>query len=156
MPKRFPVIWLTGNTGSGKSTLAFAMRDYFNEKAPCDLAAARRVIVLDGDEMRETISTQEDLSPEGRRAHNLRVARLAHLLSEAGFLVLVSVIAPFKSVREELEPICHPLWVHIKREGLGSEDKPYEPPENPALVIDNDNLSIEESREQLQEFLSQL
>ena len=156
MPKRFPVIWLTGNTGSGKSTLAFAMRNYFNEEASCDLPAARRVIVLDGDEMRESISTQEDLSPEGRRVHNLRVARLAKLLSDTGFLVLVSVIAPFKSVREELEPICNPQWVYIKRKDLKSEDKPYEPPENSALVIDNDSLSIEEGREQLKKFLGNL
>jgi len=78
---RFPVVWLTGNTGAGKTTLAFGVRDYFNEKTQIDSPLARRIIILDGDEMRATVSVDEGLSPEDRRRHNLRVARLAHLLS---------------------------------------------------------------------------
>ena len=153
MNRRFPVIWLTGNTGAGKSTLAFGMRDSINEKLSCDHEMARRVIVLDGDEMRATVSVDEGLSPEDRRKHNLRVARLAHLLSESGYLVIVAVIAPFAKVREELQEICDPLWVYVKRSGLEGSDRPYEAPEQPDLLIDNDVLSIEEGQEVLQEFL---
>lgn len=153
MSKRFPVVWLTGNTGAGKSTLAQGMKAYFNDSSSCATELHRRIVVLDGDEMRATISTEEGLSPEDRRRHNLRVARLANLMSEHGFLVLVAVIAPFSSVREELSGICHPLWVHVKRSGLAGVDRPYEAPETPDLLIDNDVCDIETARSMLQDFL---
>ena len=153
---RFPVVWLTGNSGAGKSTLAFAVREHVNEELDTDHPIARRIIVLDGDEMRKTVSVDEGFSPEDRRRHNLRVARLAKLLSESGYLVLVSVIAPFAKVREELQGMCDPTWVYVKRSGLGAEDRPYEEPENPDLTIDNDVLSIEEGQEKLKQFLMKL
>ncbi|PIQ75852.1 hypothetical protein COU78_01840 [Candidatus Peregrinibacteria bacterium CG10_big_fil_rev_8_21_14_0_10_49_24] len=156
MPKRFPVVWLTGNTGAGKSTLAEGMREYFNEQEASGTAADRRIVVLDGDEMRATVSRDEGLSPEDRRKHNLRVARLANLLSEHGFLVLVAVIAPFSGVREELQVICDPKWVYVKRSGLGADDRPYEEPLSPDFLIDNDSVSIEEGRELLSVFIRQL
>jgi len=152
-PKLLPVIWLTGNTGAGKSTLAFAMREFFNCRAPLEHSLSRRIIVLDGDEMRASISVDEGLSPEDRRRHNLRVARLAKLLHEAGHMVIVAVIAPFERVRSETSAICSPLWVYIKRSGLEAHDRPYEPPASPDAVIDNDALSREEAQEQLRQFL---
>lgn len=155
MSKRFPVIWLTGNTGAGKSTLAFGAREIINEQLPFESSMARRVVVLDGDEMRATVSVDEGLSPEDRRKHNLRVARLAGLLSDSGYLVIVSVIAPFAKVREELQEICDPTWVYVKRSGLGGEDRPYEAPESPDHMIDNDVLSIEDARQSLMAFLAE-
>ena len=148
--KEFPVVWLTGNTGAGKSTVAFSARDHFKSDP------SRNIIVLDGDEMRETISIDESLSPEDRRKHNIRVARLARLLQSQGFLVLVSVIAPFEEVRKEIRQICDPLWVHVKKSGLEAEDKPYEEPKKPSLVIDNDVLSAKEAKEKLVAYLGDL
>ena len=152
MSKRFHVVWLTGNTGAGKTTLAEGMKKYFNEGDQGD-DRARRIVVLDGDEMRATVSVDEGLSPEDRRKHNLRVARLAHLMSEHGFLVIVAVIAPFAAVREELQSICDPLWVYVNRDGLGGADRPYEAPVNPSLTIDNNTVSIVEGRNMLKNFL---
>ena len=146
------ILWITGNTGAGKSTLVFAAQQHFNNQS----AAAMRIVVLDGDEMRATISESEDLSPEGRRSHNLRVARLAKHLADQGFLVLVSVIAPFQAVREEIQEICDPKWIYIKRSGLETEDKPYEPPQNAGLEIDTDAASKEEGAAQLIEFIQKL
>ena len=153
MAARFPIVWLTGNSGVGKTTLTFALREHFNEKVDPTHPLARRVIVLDGDEMRESISRDEGFSPEDRRKHNMRVARLAALLRDSGYLVLVSVIAPFQSVREELQVMCDPTWVYIKRSGLDAFDRPYEAPENPSLLIDNDVLNIEEAREVFTEYI---
>ena len=152
--KEFPIVWLTGNTGSGKSMAAFAARDHFNTEV--SHPAMRRIIVLDGDEMRETISTEESLSPEDRRKHNIKVARLARLLQSQGFLVLVSVIAPFNEVRKEIQQVCDPLWVHVKRSGLEAEDRPYEEPTEADLVIDNDALSVKEGKEKLISYLATL
>ncbi|PIR53904.1 hypothetical protein COU75_03570 [Candidatus Peregrinibacteria bacterium CG10_big_fil_rev_8_21_14_0_10_42_8] len=155
MAARFPIVWLTGNSGAGKSTLAFALRERCNEYENASHPMARRVVVLDGDEMRETISRDEGFSPEDRRKHNMRVARLATLLRDSGHLVIVAVIAPFESVRAELQVMCNPLWVYIKRSGLGAADRPYEAPKNPDLLIDNDILSIEEAQEIFGSFLEE-
>jgi adenylylsulfate kinase-like enzyme len=150
---RLPVIWLTGNTGAGKTTLAFGIRDYCNNDLERCSSLYRRILVLDGDEMRATISVDEGLSPEDRRKHNLRVARLAALMSDHGFCVIVAVIAPFARVRSELDQICAPRWIYVKRSGLSGSDRPYEPPAHPDMVIDNDMLSIEEGRKQLKEYV---
>lgn len=145
MKTTYPVLWLTGNTGAGKSTLAFGVRAYFNEHVDPTHPLARKVVVLDGDEMRATVSVDDGLSPEDRRRHNLRVARLAKLLSEAGHLVVVAVIAPFTNVRAEVDAICAPTWVYVQRSGLGSPDKPYEPPMTPDFIVDNDHCNIQEA-----------
>ena len=155
MSGRFPIIWLTGNSGAGKSTLAFALRDQLNEHTDCSNPIARRVVVLDGDELRETISRDEGFSPEDRRKHNMRVARLAALLRDSGYLVIVAVIAPFQSVREELQVMCDPTWVYIKRSGLEDSDRPYEAPKMPDLLIDNDVLSIKEAQDVFAVFLEE-
>ena len=152
MSKRFRVVWLTGNSGAGKTTIAVGIEEYFNHQ-DTESPLARRIVNLDGNEMRSTISQDEGFSPEDRRRHNLRVARLANLLSEKGFLVLVSVIAPFDTVRTELQEICDPLWIYVKRDGLSAPDRPYEPPQSPALKIDNDTTSIEQARELMKNFL---
>ena len=152
---RFPIIWLTGNSGAGKSTLSFALRDYYNEELLGEHPLARRVITLDGDEMRQTVSVDEGFSAEDRRKHNFRMARLARLLQQHGFLVIVAVIAPFQGVREELEALCNPLWVYVHRSHLDAPDRPYEPPESPAYIIDNDRLSIPEARKALYTFIEE-
>lgn len=152
---RFPIIWLTGNSGAGKSTLSFALRDYYNEELQGEHLLARRIIVLDGDEMRQTVSVDEGFSPEDRRRHNFRMARLARLFQQHGFLVIVSVIAPFQGVREELEALCDPLWVHVHRSNLDAPDRPYEAPVSPAYTIDNDTLTTAEARIALQAFIEE-
>lgn len=149
----FPIFWLTGNTGAGKTTLARSIEKYFNEESSVAHPAAKRVIVLDGDEMRATISTQDSFSAEDRRTHNLRVARLAKLFQSKGFLVIVSVIAPFEKVRSEIDQICDPLWVYLKRSHLEAKDKPYEFPTHPVLVIDQDVLSVSEGSERLLKYI---
>lgn len=143
MSGHLPIIWLTGNSGAGKTTLAFGAQKYFNREKQSPYCG--RVIVLDGDEMRASISTEESLIPEDRRRHNLRVARLAKVLQAQDFLVIVAVIAPFQSVRDEIDAICSPVWVYVQRSGLSSHDRPYEPPAHPACVIDNDVLTRDQA-----------
>ncbi len=141
----FPILWLTGNSGAGKTTLAEAFEKYWNTRPSDDHPWSRRVLVLDGDEMRATVSTEDSLSADDRRKHNLRVARLAALMQKKGFLVVVAVIAPFASVRHEISLLCKPQWIYIKRSGLSAADRPYEAPKHPAHIIDNDILSKKEA-----------
>ena len=145
MNTRGKIIWLTGNSGAGKTTLSHGLINHYLQPQNQSFPYSGKIVSLDGDEMRATISLDEGFSPEDRRKHNLRVARLANLIADQGFLVVVSVIAPFDSVRDELGAICNPRWVYIKREGLEANDRPYEPPAHPDCTIDNDALTIEEA-----------
>jgi adenylylsulfate kinase-like enzyme len=127
------IFWLTGNSGAGKTSLAKGLQQRINNSKDLLIKA----ISLDGDELRASISTEEGFSREDRRRHNLRVARLAKLLAEQDFLVIVSVIAPFESLRQEISEICKPIWIYVKKDNLNSTERPYEEPQTPDLIIDN-------------------
>jgi cytidyltransferase-like protein len=123
-----PIIWLTGQTGSGKTTIARALQGQIGG------------IVLDGDEMRESISTGLGFGKQDREEHNLRVARLATVLSKKN-LVIVSVIAPFKQTRERIDVIAKPVWVYVERDIPGTKEKPYEAPKNYQVKVNSDQLA---------------
>lgn len=130
------VIWLTGNSGAGKTTLAYLLRERLN------------AVVLDGDEMRASISLGASFSKKDRLEHNLRVARLAKTLNSQGHNVVVSVIAPFQEIRDKIEGIITPYWIYIKG-GSKAKDRPYEPPKKANLIINPDKESILKSLERI-------
>ncbi len=119
----YPIVWLTGQSQSGKTTLAGAIKGLFGE-----------AVILDGDEMRESISA-EGFSREDRHAHNLRVARLAQVLSKQS-LVIVSVIAPFAQTRRQIDKLISPLWVLcLRREQKVGTEFPYELPNSSEVDV---------------------
>ena len=69
-----PIIWITGQSGSGKTTLAIALKKNVGG------------IILDGDEMRNTISTDLGFNKNDRERHNLRIAKLAKRYQEMSLL----------------------------------------------------------------------
>lgn len=112
-----PIVWLTGQSGSGKTTLAGAIK-----------SSLGNAVILDGDEMRESISA-EGFSREDRNTHNLRVARLALVLAKQS-PVIVSVIAPFAETRSQIDKLISPLWVLCSRHGQKEgREFPYELPD---------------------------
>lgn len=117
------IVWLTGNSNVGKTTLA----KRFADEIGC--------INLDGDEMRASISLGAGFSKEDREQHNLRVARLAKVLSKQGFDVIISVIAPFQSTRDKIAKIIPKCkWIYIKRLQKYDKSRPYEIPKDiPAI-----------------------
>jgi len=130
------VIWLTGNVGSGKTSLAYLLKERLN------------AVVLDGDEMRQSISLGAGFSKEDREEHNLRVARLASVFNAQGLNVVVSVIAPFRITRSKIAKVCNPYWIYIRGGEIG-DDKPYEVPDDPDVTIDPSIESLEQSLEKI-------
>ena len=90
---RAGVLWLTGLPGSGKSTIADEVEKLLFERGI-------RAYVLDGDTVRQTLSEDLGFSPEDRRENVRRVARTAQLMMDAGLIVIVSLVSPFRADRE--------------------------------------------------------
>ena len=130
------IIWLTGNMGSGKTSLAYLLKERLN------------AVVLDGDEMRASISLGAGFSKKDRNEHNLRVARLAKIFNSQGLNVVVAVIAPFQETRDQIAKICDPYWIYVRGGEIG-KDKPYEVPGSPNVTIDPTVESLSESLEKI-------
>jgi adenylyl-sulfate kinase len=153
------VVWLTGLPGAGKTTIATALQDQLrSEDIPVE--------ILDGDEIRASLSPELGFSQADRELHNRRVIYLARLLSRNGVVALVSLISPYRAVRDaaraELGRFVE-VWVkcsieecirrdpkgHYKRALDGKNPQmtgvqaPYEPPERPELILDTEQWSLE-------------
>ncbi len=157
------VIWLTGPSGAGKSTLARALEQKLKEMG-------KKVEVLDGDEVRKTLYPDLGFSDEARKLHNRVVIYMAKLLSRNGVFVIVSLISPFRVVREHARReigdfievyVYAPLEVRIQRDpkglyakamrgeikGLTGYDGVYEEPNNPEVFVDTSKMSVQEEVE---------
>lgn len=157
------VLWLTGLPAAGKSTIA----DRVEQKLQ---ALGRRTYLLDGDNVRHGLSRDLGFTDRDRVENIRRVAEVAKLMVDAGLIVIVSFISPFRSerrmARELLEEgefleifVDAPLEVCEARDPKGlyakarrgdltnftGIDSPYEPPEDPELRIDTTRLSPDEA-----------
>ena len=154
-------IWLTGLSGSGKSTIAKAL-----ERKLFDNGCA--AYILDGDNIRHGLNRDLGFSAEDRTENIRRIAEVARLMNEAGLIVITSFISPYKKDRAEAAELIGDNFVEVyvsadlktceQRDPKGLYKKarageipqftgisaPYEAPENPALSIETDKLSVEE------------
>ncbi|TDK92589.1 adenylyl-sulfate kinase [Mycolicibacterium mucogenicum] len=161
--QRGATIWFTGLPASGKSTLAVAV-----ERALVETGQV--AYLLDGDNIRHGLSDDLGFSA-GDRAENIRrVGHLARLLADSGVVALASLVSPLKSDRDtarELSTVAKLPFIEVyvstprseceKRDpkglyarakagelrGLTGVDAPYEPPENPDLVVDTTGADID-------------
>jgi bifunctional enzyme CysN/CysC len=161
------VIWFTGLSGSGKSTIATAL-----EKRLYSLG--RHTYVLDGDNVRHGLNRDLGFTDADRVENIRRVAEVSKLMVDAGLLVLVSFISPFRSERDAARSLMGegeflevfvdaPLDVCEARDPKGLYRKarrkelmnftgissPYELPENPDIHLDTANLSVNDAVERL-------
>ena len=92
MNQRPRCIWLTGLSGAGKSTLANTLEEDLHDKGSF-------VYVLDGDNVRHGLNRDLGFTEADRVENIRRVAEVARLMVDAGLIVLVSFISPFRSER---------------------------------------------------------
>jgi len=107
--------WFHGNSGSGKTRLAIEFH-------------VPNKIVLDADDARE-VWIDLGFSRVDRMTQNLRLARLAQLLSIQGYNVCVASICPYVILRREIKKICPTVtWVYVSGPGSkeASEEYPFE------------------------------
>ena len=156
------VLWFTGLSGAGKSTIANLVEKQLH-------AAGHMTYLLDGDNVRHGLNRDLGFT-EADRVENLRrVAEVAKLMVDAGLIVLVSFISPFKAERRAARELFGEgefLEVHVstpieeceKRDvkGLYAKarrgelknftgiDSPYEAPEHAELTIDTSKQSPED------------
>jgi adenylyl-sulfate kinase len=165
------VLWFTGLSGVGKSTMA---RHVHARLAAVGLAS----YILDGDILREGLCSNLGFSPQDRHENIRRAAHTARILQEAGLIVLAAFITPYAEDRCMLRQLFVPgtyFEVHVDcpltvcqrrdpkalyqraESGLVRDftgiSQPYEVPEHPDVRISTETLSIEESAQQVWDFL---
>jgi bifunctional enzyme CysN/CysC len=86
-------IWLTGLSGAGKSTLASLLEQRL-------FAQGRHTYVLDGDNVRHGLNRDLGFTPADRVENIRRVAEVARLMVDAGLVVIVSFISPYRAERD--------------------------------------------------------
>src|SRR5690606_471080 len=86
------VVWFTGLSGSGKSTIANLVEKRLH-------AEGRHTVVLDGDNVRHGLNRDLGFTEADRVENIRRVAEVARLMADAGLIVLVSFISPFRAER---------------------------------------------------------
>ena len=95
------VAWLTGLPGSGKSTIADAVVRLLH-------AQGVHCYVLDGDNVRTGLNKDLGFTPEDRAENVRRVAEVARLMHDAGLVVLVALVSPYRSDRETAKALFDP------------------------------------------------
>lgn len=93
MHQKSCVLWFTGLSGSGKSTLANLIEKRLH-------AAGNHTYLVDGDNVRHGLNKDLGFTPEDRVENVRRVGELARLMADAGLIVLVSLISPFRNERQ--------------------------------------------------------
>ncbi|MDC1318980.1 adenylyl-sulfate kinase [Candidatus Thioglobus sp.] len=168
---RSAVLWFTGLSGSGKSTLAHALEEKLFQKG-C------RTFVLDGDNVRHGLNSNLDFSESDRTENIRRISEVSKLMLESGLIVMTAFISPFNKDRNEAKRlISNDDFIEIyckasletceardvkglykkaragKIKNYTGIDSPYEVPENPDLIIDTDNETLDNAVFKILNFL---
>ena len=101
MNQRPRCIWLTGLSGAGKSTLANSLEEDLHD-------VGMFAYVLDGDNVRHGLNRDLGFSQEDRHENIRRAAEVARLMVDAGLIVIVAFISPFRAERDFARALFEP------------------------------------------------
>ncbi|WP_087973173.1 adenylyl-sulfate kinase [Oceanobacillus rekensis] len=167
------VLWFTGLSGSGKSTLSVALEKELH-------AIGVHTYRLDGDNVRHGLNKNLGFSPEDRTENIRRIGEVANLMVDAGLLTLTAFISPYREDRDKVRELLDKdefLEIYVKCSLEACEDRdpkglykkarageiksftgidaPYEEPDNPELIVDTENQSLEESVQVIVKYLKE-
>jgi adenylyl-sulfate kinase len=165
-------LWFTGLSGSGKSTITGLLVEELKKRGS-------KVEVLDGDIVRENLSKGLGFSKEDRDTNIRRIAFVADLLSRNDVPVITAAISPYREIRDEARALMNGRMIeaYVKasveecerrdvkglyakarageiKEFTGVSD-PYEPPENPELVLETEQETPEQSAQKILAYLEE-
>jgi len=165
------VVWLTGLPGSGKSTIANIVERKL-------VAEGRHTMLLDGDNLRQGLNADLGFDAAARAENVRRVGEVAKLMAEAGLIVIVALVSPFRADRARAAALLPeggflevfvdtPLDVCRQRDPKGlyaradsgkvvnltGQDQPYEAPEAPALVLRAAEMDAEAAADRVVELV---
>jgi len=169
--QRPAVLWLTGLSGAGKSTIANLVEKKLH-------ALGKHTYLLDGDNVRHGLNRDLGFTDADRVENIRRVAEVSKLMVDAGLIVLVSFISPFRAERRMARSLFGPgefhevhvdtplnvaetrdpkgLYKKARRGELKNFtgiDSPYEAPETPEIYLDTQKNTSEQSAEAIVEYL---
>lgn len=167
------VLWFTGLSGSGKSTISVALEDALFQRG-------KHVYRLDGDNIRHGLNKNLGFSPEDRTENIRRIGEVAKLFVDAGVIAMTAFISPYKADRALVRQLLEAkefVEVYVecsveeceKRDVKGLYAKarageikeftgisaPYEAPEQPEIIINTEQLSVEQAVQSIIEQLEQ-
>jgi adenylylsulfate kinase len=166
------IVWFTGLSGAGKSTIANQVEIMLHQKGIS-------TYLLDGDRLREGLSSDLAFSERDRAENIRRAGEAAKLLAESGIIVLAALISPFAKNREALRNSVEAgefieIYVRCSLEKCEQRDPKglyqkarrgeirdftgisaaYEPPEHPDLVLDSETGTPQACARQVIQLLS--
>jgi adenylylsulfate kinase len=129
------IYYLIGQPHAGKTTLSKLLKQHLYPQ---------NIIQIDGDEIRD-IFQNKDYSEQGRRKNIQRAQDIAKFLNAKGFDVIMSLVSPYKDLRDELKSTSNVTEVYIHtndvrgRESFHVEN--YEKPTEDYISIDTSGVS---------------
>ena len=138
------VLWFTGQPGSGKTTLT---SKFIEDKLIGFMKIPHwKIVHIDGDDLRDVLDNK-DYSEKGRRKNIQFAIDMAKVMDDKGYLVLVSLVSPYRDMREKLKSNRNITEFYLHTTDIrGKEDyfvEDYEPPLHNFVDI-NTNKPIEE------------
>lgn len=166
------LLWFTGLSGSGKSTIANCVEQELHKNSI-------HTYTLDGDNIRKGLNSNLSFSPEDRTENIRRIAETAHLMMDAGLVVLAAFVSPYRNDRDHIRNIVgddNMVEIYIntsieeceRRDVKGLYKKarkgeiknmtgisaPYESPLNPDIQINTEEVTVVDATKQIINFIN--
>ena len=166
------LLWFTGLSGSGKSTIANCVEQELHKNSI-------HTYTLDGDNIRKGLNSDLSFSPEDRSENIRRIAETAHLMIDAGLVVLAAFVSPYRKDRDHIRKIVGDdnmveIFINTSIEECERRDvkglykkarkgeiknmtgisAPYESPLHPDIQINTEEVTIVDATKQIINFIN--
>jgi adenylylsulfate kinase len=134
------IFWFTGQPHAGKTTLANHLKTALMLRNSLKL-----VYMVDGDDLRRIINNK-DYSEQGRRTNIQQAIAIAKYLDDKNYDVIVSLVSPYKDLREELKASNEVIEIYVHTTDVRGREvfhvENYEPPTENFIDIDTTNIDV--------------